>query len=234
MRSRFQRQKRKKMHITLNALICVVLVLIFIVAGKIMWGDSNQASTDNGHNLTKSESEQRNQQNNDTKISKDKETELKNQDKKLRENKKTKEQQEAKRIQKDSEEQATKKQKAEKDREEQKAKEAKEEREKHNSQDEEKVTGPGSSKPIGTSQTGPHTSSYVKDSVDWNEKVKAIQMATGLGDNMNIWRIENGGGPQKSVGKVSPDGEDSWMYVVNLEWVDQKGWKVTSVSKQNR
>ncbi|MCQ6267393.1 DUF1510 family protein [Fictibacillus sp. WQ 8-8] len=233
MRSRFQRQKRKKLHVSLNALICIVLVLIFIVAGNIIWGDSNEASTNNPQNQTRSKGEQNNQQNNDTTIRKDKETDLKNHDIKLRENKKTKDQQEAKRIQKDSEE-AKKEQKAEKDREEQKAKEAKEEREKQRSQDEKKVTGSGSSEPIGTSQTGPHTSSYVEDSVDWNEKVKAIQMATGLGDNMNIWRIENGGGPQKSVGKVSPDGEDSWMYVVNLEWVDQKGWKVTSVSKQNR
>ncbi|WP_164667817.1 YrrS family protein [Virgibacillus doumboii] len=88
--------------------------------------------------------------------------------------------------------------------------------------------------PIGTSQTGEHTSSYERGSVDWNEKIKAIKMATGLDDGMTLWRLENGGGPQKAVGKVSPEGVQDWMYVVNLQWVDQKGWKVTSVDRQSR
>src|SRR5690625_7034423 len=50
----------------------------------------------------------------------------------------------------------------------------------------------------------PYTTLFrsVEGSVDWNEKIKAIQMATGLDDSMIIWRLENGGGPQKSVGKV--------------------------------
>lgn len=88
--------------------------------------------------------------------------------------------------------------------------------------------------PIGTSQNGEHTSSYEKGSVDWNEKIKAIQMATGMGDGMTLWRLQSGGGPQKAVGKVSPEGEQSWMYVVNLQWVDQEGWKVTNVNRQSR
>jgi hypothetical protein len=85
--------------------------------------------------------------------------------------------------------------------------------------------------PIGTSQTGPHTSSYEEGSVDWNEKLKAIRMATGLDENMTVWKIANGGGPQKSVAEVSPNNEPNQKYVVNLEWVDGKGWKVTDVQK---
>ncbi|MCM3718980.1 YrrS family protein [Fictibacillus phosphorivorans] len=90
---------------------------------------------------------------------------------------------------------------------------------------------PKLNEPIGTSQTGTHTSSYEKGSVDWNEKLKAIRLATGLDENMTVWKIANGGGPQKSVAEVSPDGKPGERYTVNLEWVDQKGWKVTSVKK---
>jgi hypothetical protein len=86
-------------------------------------------------------------------------------------------------------------------------------------------------KPIGTSQTGPHTSSYEEGSVDWNEKLKAIRLATGLDENMTVWKIANGGSPQKSVAEVSPDGKSDQRYTVNLEWVDKKGWKVTNVQK---
>jgi Domain of unknown function (DUF1510) len=85
--------------------------------------------------------------------------------------------------------------------------------------------------PIGTSQTGPHTSSYEKGSVDWNEKLKAIQMATGLDQNMTVWKIANGGAPQKSIAEVSPNKKPNERYTVNLEWVDKKGWMVTSVQK---
>ncbi|TWT26217.1 DUF1510 family protein [Planomicrobium sp. CPCC 101110] len=79
--------------------------------------------------------------------------------------------------------------------------------------------------PVKTSQKGDHVSVYEKDSVDWKEKVEAISYATGLkADNMYIMRIQNGGGPQKSIGVVqSKDQEEK--YRVHLEWVDGKGWK---------
>ncbi|MTD29728.1 DUF1510 family protein [Planomicrobium sp. YIM 101495] len=80
-------------------------------------------------------------------------------------------------------------------------------------------------KPIGTEQTGEHVSVYDQSSVDWQEKIDAISYATGLGqDNMFIMMIQNGGGPQKSIGTVtSKDKEEK--YRVYLEWVDGEGWK---------
>lgn len=79
--------------------------------------------------------------------------------------------------------------------------------------------------PVGTSQKGDHVSVYDKDSVDWKEKVKAISYATGLEeDNMYIMRIQNGGGPQKSIGVVQSK-DKSEKYRVHLEWVDGNGWK---------
>lgn len=79
--------------------------------------------------------------------------------------------------------------------------------------------------PIGTSQSGNHVSVYDTSSVDWKEKVGAISYATGLGENeMYVMMIQNGGGPQKSIGTVTSK-DKSEKYRVHLEWVDGEGWK---------
>lgn len=79
--------------------------------------------------------------------------------------------------------------------------------------------------PVGTVQTGDHTSVYDESSVDWKEKIDAISYATGLSaDNMYVMRLQNGGGPQKSIGVVQSK-DTSEKYRVHLEWVDSKGWK---------
>ena len=80
-------------------------------------------------------------------------------------------------------------------------------------------------KPVGTSQTGEHVSVYSEGHVDWNEKLKAIAYTTGLSaDNMIVWIIQNGGGPQKSIGVVSSKNKEE-KYRVYLQWVDGEGWK---------
>ena len=80
-------------------------------------------------------------------------------------------------------------------------------------------------KPIGTSQSGEHASIYSEGHVDWDEKVKALAYTTGLStDNMIVWQIANGGGPQKSVGVVSSNDKEE-KYRVYLQWVDGEGWK---------
>ncbi|MDN7240405.1 YrrS family protein [Planococcus sp. N028] len=79
--------------------------------------------------------------------------------------------------------------------------------------------------PVKTTQKGEHVSVYDKGSVDWKEKVKAITYATGLKeDNMYIMRLQNGGGPQKSVGVVQSKDQKE-KYRVHLEWIDGEGWK---------
>ncbi|WP_432358480.1 DUF1510 family protein [Sporosarcina sp. UB5] len=79
--------------------------------------------------------------------------------------------------------------------------------------------------PIGTTQTGVHESKYDLNSVDWEEKQKAISYATGHSvEELIYWKIKNGGGPQKSIGIVSTR-DKSKKYRVFLEWVDEKGWK---------
>ncbi|MGI2326514.1 YrrS family protein [Planococcus sp. YIM B11945] len=79
--------------------------------------------------------------------------------------------------------------------------------------------------PVKTKQTGDHVSDYNQGSVDWNEKISAITYATGLKESdMYVMRLENGGGPQKSVGVVKSK-DESKKYRVHLEWVEGKGWK---------
>ncbi|KQL34166.1 YrrS family protein [Psychrobacillus sp. FJAT-21963] len=82
-------------------------------------------------------------------------------------------------------------------------------------------------KPIGTSQTGEHTSSYDTKSVDWAEKVQALSYGAGLDpSNMYVKFLGNGGSPQKSIGTVtSKDGNE--IYRISLEWIDGEGWKPT-------
>lgn len=88
-------------------------------------------------------------------------------------------------------------------------------------------------KPIGTKQTGEHTSVYQKDTIDWNEKLDAIAYATGLPvDSMRVLWMKNGGGPQKSIGIVSSS-DESEKYRVHLEWIDEEGWQPTKMDVLN-
>ncbi|WP_088102582.1 YrrS family protein [Halalkalibacter urbisdiaboli] len=82
----------------------------------------------------------------------------------------------------------------------------------------------GEWQPIGTEQTGEFSHDFTKNSVNWNEMTKAIQYATGLGDDMIVWRLENGGSATSALGTVSaPDKQDT-PYQVRLEWIDGQGW----------
>lgn len=80
--------------------------------------------------------------------------------------------------------------------------------------------------PVGTVQTGEHVTQYDKNSVDWQEMVRAISYATGLPEEeMIIWFIGRGEVPNKdAIGTVSTR-DQSKTYRVYIEWVDGQGWK---------
>lgn len=87
--------------------------------------------------------------------------------------------------------------------------------------------------PIPTAQQGAHSSSYDRDSVDWQEKLEAISYATGLSeDGMILWKVKNGGSPQKSIGIISSK-DQSEKYRVYLEWMDNEGWKPVKMDVLN-
>ncbi|HLS10319.1 YrrS family protein [Lentibacillus sp.] len=221
------RKRKSKRNIILNSLIVVVFALILMIGGNMIFGSSattdDQQNSDAGGGGSNSQEE-------DIKITEDNNADQKSETT-------TSNRQEGE----DQAEEASREDENAIDRLEihESEKEGNEDtqqdqEENESQQDDNDINSDMIGEPIGTSQTGEHTSSYEKGSVDWNEKVDAIQKVTGLDDSMTLWRLESGDGPQEAVGKVSPEGVQDWMYVVNLQWVDQKGWKVTSVDRQNR
>ena len=90
-------------------------------------------------------------------------------------------------------------------------------------------------KPIGTEQTGVHTTQFEKGSTDWNEMTKAIAYGAGIDEaSMRLWWLKNGGSPNAAIGTVSA-GQNPQSYRVHIEWVDGEGWKPVKVEelKQN-
>lgn len=80
---------------------------------------------------------------------------------------------------------------------------------------------------VGTSQTGPNSS----ESVDWDERVKALAYAIGADQsNMTVWYLSFDGGSNKSIGTVTEKGKPE-AYRVYLEWQDGDGWKPVKVEE---
>ncbi|MFG6494905.1 YrrS family protein [Fictibacillus sp. UD] len=213
---RSERNKSKKRNVVLfSALGAVLLALLFLPKDALLMGNEEEpvkekVSKEPKHKVVKLQPDNESAYEEDEKDAKE-----------SAEEETTEKQEPSKEIGIDPDKEADKKEAAEK------AKKAEAEKKKQQASGGEPVLN----KPIVTSQTGPHTSSYDEGSVDWNEKLKAIRLATGLDENMTVWKIANGGGPQKSVAEVSPNKQPNERYTVNLEWVDQKGWMVTSVQK---
>ena len=84
-------------------------------------------------------------------------------------------------------------------------------------------------KPIGTVQQEPFTAVYDKDHINWEEMKKAFQYATGLGEDMTMWHVRNGGNHQSAVGTVSNRENRNKPYEVRIEWVTNEGWLPVSV-----
>ncbi|MFJ8067824.1 DUF1510 family protein [Peribacillus sp. NPDC096447] len=85
--------------------------------------------------------------------------------------------------------------------------------------------------PVGTEQSGEHTTSFEKGSVDWNEMSKAIASGAGIDEgSMKLWWLQNGGSPSTAIGTVS-EGDNPKTYRVYIEWVDGSGWKPVKVEE---
>lgn len=82
----------------------------------------------------------------------------------------------------------------------------------------------GEWEPVGTSQTGEFAPDFTQGSTNWNEMERALRYATGLDDNMIVWRLENGGSPTRARGVVSAPDSQEQPYEVFIEWIDGRGW----------
>ncbi|WP_379965991.1 YrrS family protein [Ectobacillus sp. sgz5001026] len=85
-------------------------------------------------------------------------------------------------------------------------------------------------KPVGTSQSEPHTTKFDTSSQDWKEMVQTISYALKIPtDNLTILFIGNNG-ENKAVGTVKAKDTEQ-RYKVNIEWADKQGWKPTLVQQ---
>lgn len=85
-------------------------------------------------------------------------------------------------------------------------------------------------KPVGTSQSEPHTTKFDTSSQDWKEMVQAISYALKIPtDNLTILFIGNNG-ENKAVGTIQAK-DTKQRYKVDIEWVDKQGWKPTLVQQ---
>src|SRR5699024_3870393 len=86
----------------------------------------------------------------------------------------------------------------------------------------------GNWEPVGTKQSGSHTTNYDDGSQDRIEIKEAMQLANGLQD-MTELGVGNGGDQKVIATVASPDETD--IYRVYLSWVDGKGWQPTKVEE---
>ncbi|MEK3991288.1 MULTISPECIES: YrrS family protein [Robertmurraya] len=207
--SRFnQRSKRRKTNLILNGLIGIVLVLIIVVSGVIFLGNDDKATTEK-------EQEQSIEASNDVNEEEESSEEVtEGADSEMDEGDSSSD---SSSLSEESSEEAS-----------------------SNDNEETIVTEGGADsnvvrtivnpnwEPVGTSQTGEHTSVY--SGVDWDEMVSAIEYATGLSeDNMTIKFLGNDG-HNKSKGTVFSK-DRTQIYRVSIEWVDGEGWKPTLVEE---
>lgn len=90
----------------------------------------------------------------------------------------------------------------------------------------------GDWKPIGTEQTGEHTTSYDAGSSDRIEIKQAVAQAIKMDEDEMIEYWIGRGGDQQVIATVSDTNMDN-IHRVYLDWVDEKGWLVTKVEELN-
>ncbi|WP_273850890.1 YrrS family protein [Guptibacillus spartinae] len=223
MRSRYgDRHSKRKQNIVLNSLIGIVLAVILVLVANIVFtGDDSQQTASEEQQTAQTNSNEKSNSTSDDSVTSDEAKDSEDSDSESNNA-----------TDKDS----TKEENAdeEKDQDKDKEDQDKEEQEKEKTDQEPgepNLEGPW--EPVGTTQSGPHTSSYDLGSVDWNEKLKAVESVMGMSaDEMTIWKIGGNGGPQQSFARVSKAGSGNQVYFIELEWVDGKGWKPVSVKPE--
>lgn len=85
-------------------------------------------------------------------------------------------------------------------------------------------------KPIGTSQSEPHTTKFDSSSQDWKEMTQSISYALNIpADTLTILFLGNNG-PNKAIGTVQAK-DTKQKYKVYIEWAESKGWQPTLVQR---
>ncbi|EPC8409820.1 DUF1510 family protein [Bacillus thuringiensis] len=101
------------------------------------------------------------------------------------------------------------------------------EEEKTVSQEKDSQTNP-SWKPIGTEQGAKPEMKFKEGTVDWSEMKKAISYAVNVPESQLIFDFIGNNGNNKAYGNVR-DKQSNKKYKVNIDWVENQGWKPASV-----
>ncbi|HFR4147585.1 DUF1510 family protein [Bacillus cereus] len=101
------------------------------------------------------------------------------------------------------------------------------EEEKTASQEKGSQTNP-SWKPIGTEQGAKPEMKFKEGTVDWSEMKKAISYAVDVPESQLIFDFIGNNGNNKAYGNVR-DKQNNKKYKVNIDWVENQGWKPVSV-----
>ncbi|MDA2274180.1 FMN-dependent NADH-azoreductase [Bacillus thuringiensis] len=101
------------------------------------------------------------------------------------------------------------------------------EEEKTVSQEKDPQTNP-SWKPIGTEQGAKPEMKFKEGTVDWSEMKKAISYAVDVPESQLIFDFIGNNGNNKAYGNIR-DKQSNKKYKVNIDWVENQGWKPASV-----
>ncbi|WP_110111427.1 YrrS family protein [Bacillus sp. CGMCC 1.16541] len=203
-----QRNKERKMNRVYNVLIVVVAVLIVFVGGQMMFGKSDGAKEQATKEPTSEEKKQaandepaENNENKNDDQDKNDEQQEKSTEEELEEESEETEENSEAEVQENPEAGVNR-----------------------------RVVDP-SWEPVGTQQSEPHVATYDKGSVDWNEMLQAVSYGSGVPvEDMTVWRLGNNGSPQKAVATISSKSENK-KYRVQIDWVENEGWKPVVVDE---
>ncbi|HDR4907609.1 TPA: DUF1510 family protein [Bacillus cereus] len=101
------------------------------------------------------------------------------------------------------------------------------EEEKTVSQEKDPQTNP-SWKPIGTEQGAKPEMKFKEGTVDWSEMKKAISYAVDVPESQLIFDFIGNNGNNKAYGNIR-DKQSNKKYKVNIDWIENQGWKPASV-----
>ncbi|TCJ85672.1 UNVERIFIED_ORG: uncharacterized protein DUF1510 [Bacillus cereus] len=211
--SRFQqKQQKRRQNGVLNIAIAIVLILVAIVSYQLFVPERKEQASSSDKKVAQQTTKE-----NKAEKAKGKEETKKNEQDKADAKKKEEEKQKAEEEQKKAEEEAKTNEKVSAEKTQPKATDA--------------YTKP-SWKPVGTEQGATPAMTFKKGTADWNEMNQAISAAIDVPvEQLVIHRIGNNG-KNKAYGNVQ-DKQSGKKYYVNIDWVDNEGWKPVLVQTLN-
>ena len=212
--SRFQqKQQKRRQNGVLNIAIAIVLVAVAIVAYQLFVPDTKEQASSSDKKVAQQTTKE-----NKSEKAKGKEETKKNEQEKTEAKKKEEEEKlKAEEEQKKAEEEAKANEKVPAEKTQPKATDA--------------YTKP-SWKPVGTEQGATPAMTFKKGTADWNEMNQAISAAIDVPvEQLIIHRIGNNG-KNKAYGNVQ-DKQTGKRYYVNIDGVDNEGWKPVLVQTLN-